>query len=337
MPDIIVSEKGVCKFLAKEIAPALTLLFNRSLAAGQVLQSWKHALVQPIFKTGDRREAANYWPISLTSICCKLLEHIVRSEITSLLNFNNIITDAQQGFHKKRSCKTQLILTVDDLASEIDKGQADMILLELSKAFDRVPHQRLLLKLRSYGITGNTNKWIQNFLINRTQQLVIEGQHSYTGAVTSGVLQGSVLGPTVFLIYINNLGDGIKSTIRLFADDTILYNTIKTATDSTHLQDDIRTLKSWEGRWQMAFNEAKCHQLTVTKKRTKISTSYKLHNQTLDKVTSAKYLGIEITENLHWGKHIQETTAKANKVRETSRDAQQISRHIAKKALHDQC
>ena len=124
-----------------------------------------------------------------------------------------------------------------------------MIILDLSKAFD----QRLLLKLKSCGITGNTNKWIQNFLINRTQQGVVESQHStvYTGAVTSGVPQGSVLGPTLFLIYISDVGDGIKSTICLFTEDTILYNIIKTATDSTQLQDDIRTLESWkeDGRW----------------------------------------------------------------------------------------
>ena len=146
----------------------------------------------------------------------------MRSEITSHLNFNNIFTDAQPEFCKKHSCETQLILKVDDLAREIDKGgQTDMFLLGLSKAFDRVPHQRLLLLLlRPYGITGNTNKWIQNFLINRTQQVVVEGKCSYTGAVTSGVPQGSVFGPTLFLIYINDLGDSIKSTIRLFADDT---------------------------------------------------------------------------------------------------------------------
>ena len=124
--------------------------------------------------------------------------------------------------------------------------------------------------------------------------MVVEGQHSYTGTVTSGVPQSAVLGPILFLTYINDLGDGTKPTVRLFADDTVLYNTIKTATDSTQLQDDIRTLESWEGRWQMAFNGAKCHQLTVIKKRNKIF-SYTLHDQTLDKITSTKYLGVEIS------------------------------------------
>ena len=181
MPGITVSEKGEytllanlnqmkaagpdgipCRLLqsvAKEIASALTLWFNRSFTASQISQSWKHALVQPIFRKGDRNGVAYYQPISLKSICCKLLEHIVRSEIISHLNLNNIITDAQHGFRKKRSCEIQLIFTVDDLAREIDKGgQTDMILLDLSKAFDRVRHQRRLLKPKPYGITGNTNK-----------------------------------------------------------------------------------------------------------------------------------------------------------------------------------
>ena len=125
-------------------------------------------------------------------------------------------------------------------------------------------------------------------------RILLLNSNSIKGAVTYGVPHGYVLDPTLFLIYINDLGDGIKSTIRLFADDTVLYNTIKTATDSTQLPDDIRTLESWEGRWQMAFNEAKCHQLTVTKNRNEISTRYKLH------------LGVEITENLHWEKHIKQ-------------------------------
>ena len=163
-----------------------------------------------------------------------------------------------------------------------------MILLDLSKTFDRVPHQRLVLKLESYGITCNTKIWIQDFLTNTIQQVVVEGQHSHTGAVTPGVARGSVLGPTLFLTFINDLGDGIKSKIRLFTDDTVLHNTCKSATDLTQLHDDIKALESWEGRWQMAFNEAKCHQLTVIKKRNKMYTSYTLNDQTPYKVTNPK-------------------------------------------------
>lgn len=134
------------KELAVELAPALTLLFTQSLSTGDIPADWKHAYVQPVFKKGDRSQAVNYRPISLTCICCKMLEHIVRSTITAHLDKNSIITDAQHGFRKKRSCETQLILTINDLASELDRGgQTDTILLDFSKAFDKVPHQRLLL------------------------------------------------------------------------------------------------------------------------------------------------------------------------------------------------
>ena len=150
--------------LAKELAPGLTHLFITSLESGKIPEIWRHALVQPIFKKGDRSKAANYRPISLTCICCKLLEHIVRSAITKHLDTNGILTDSQHGFRKKRSCESQLILTVNDLAEAIDKGgQTDTILLDFSKAFDVVPHQRLIMKLYFYGIRNQTLHWIQNF------------------------------------------------------------------------------------------------------------------------------------------------------------------------------
>ena len=145
--------------------------------------------------------------------------------------------------------------------------------------------------------------------------MVVEGQHSCTCAVTAGIPQGSVLEHTLFHIYTNDIGDSIKSTIRLFADDTMLYNTIKTATYSAQLKDYLNiTLESCEGRWQMLFSGVKCHHPTVTKKRNRITTSYTLHDQILEKVTSAKYLRVEMTENLHCGKHIQAIATNANKV-----------------------
>ena len=302
------------KELANELAPALTHLFNQSLRTGEVPSIWKHALVQPIYKKGDRAQAANYRPISLTCVCCKLLEHIVRTGITKHLENNNIISDAQHGFRKARSCETQLILTIQDFASEIDSsGQTDAILLDFSKAFDRVPHQRLLRKLEFYGIRGNINKWIENFLLNRTQQVLVEGETSCIGAVISGVPQGSVLGPTLFLVYINDLGEGLRSTVRLFADDTMLYSPIHNHSDSEALQEDLSKLEKWEEKWQMGFNVVKCHQLTVSTKNNIINTSYNLHGQTLEKVKDAKYLGVEISEKLSWKTHVNSITNKANK------------------------
>ena len=336
MPPITVSENGVKKLLqnlnprkasgpdglpcrllqtvAKELAPSLTHLFASSIETGQIPTIWKHALVQPVYKKGDRSKAANYRPISLTCICCKLLEHIIRSEITNHLETNGIITDSQHGFRKGRSCESQLILTVNDLAEEIDKGgQTDTILLDFAKAFDVVPHQRLVMKLYYYGVRDKPLHWIQNFLANRTQEVVVEGEKSKLGQVTSGVPQGSVLGPTLFLVYINDLGDKLKANVRLFADDTVLYQTIRGQEDVESLQTDLQTLEEWENTWQMKFNVTKCHLLVVTKKSEPIKTSYQLHGHQLEQVNKAKYLGVEISNNLSWADHIKSTSKKANR------------------------
>ena len=157
------------KEVAVEIAPAVTLLFQSSLDQGKVPSSWKRGLIVPIFKKGSRSAAANYRPISLTSILSKLCEHIVHCAISNHFDANNVLTDAQHGFRKRWSCETQLILTIDDLAKNVDdKFQTDVILLHFSKAFDKVPHQRLLLKTSHLGISGSTLQWISDFLHDHT-------------------------------------------------------------------------------------------------------------------------------------------------------------------------
>ena len=336
MPEIIVSIAGVrtllrklnpgkasgpdnisgylLKPLADELAPALVLLFNKSLQTGEIPSIWKHALVQPLFKKGDRSRAANYRPISLTCICCKMLEHIIRREITIHLENQDILADAQHGFRQKRSCETQLLLTVDELASNIDAGsQTDIILLDFSKAFDKVPHQRLLAKLDYYGIRGRSHAWIRSFLGDRSQQVVVESKTSYTGAVISGVPQGSVLGPTLFLVYINDLCDNLNSTVRLFADDTSLCEKISTVSDADRLQSDLDKLCEWERKWQMDFNVEKCNSLTVTLRKNPIIYNYQLNGQTLERVDSAKYLGVTLVRSLNWSKHTSTIAATANK------------------------
>ena len=189
----------------------------------------------PIFKKGDRLQPINYRPISLTSITCKMLEHIITSNIMQHLDKHNILHDAQHGFRKNRSTETQLIQLIDNLAHNIDnRVQTDAILLDFQKAFDKVPHQRLLHKLTYYGISPQALNWVQSFLTNRTQQVLLAGNMSSPINVTSGVPQGSVLGPILFLIYINDLPDYIQnnSTVKLFADDTIIYHPITNQQDS---------------------------------------------------------------------------------------------------------
>ena len=162
--------------------------------------------------------------LTLTCILCKVMEHIILSNMWKHLHKHNIILHFQHGFQSGLSCESQLIETVHDWMTAMDnKTQIDAILLDFAKAFDKVPHLRLLSKLTSYGITGNTQNWIKSFLSNRKQRVSVNGALSDITDVTSGVPQGSVLGPVLFLLYINYINGNIKSSIRLFADDSIIY------------------------------------------------------------------------------------------------------------------
>ena len=302
------------KDYACELAPCLTLIFQASLTQGKIPADWKFGHVAPIFKKGDRHKASNYRPITLTSVTCKLLEHILHSSIISHLETHHILSDAQYGFRKKRSCETQLIRTIHDLATGLnEKQQIDAILLDFSKAFDVVPHKRLLLKLSHYGIGGNTLAWIQDFLSNRTQRVLLEGQVSSQSSVTSGVPQGSVLGPLLFLVFINDLPECVSSTTRLFADDSLLYRVINSPDDARLLQEDLNNLQMWEKLWGMSFNPDKCEVLRITNKRSPIQSNYVLHGHTLALTSNAKYLGVTISSDLSWNVHINNITKKANR------------------------
>ena len=169
-------------------------------------------------------------------ISCKILQHIIASAIMKHSDTNNILYLNQHGFRQRRSCETQLIEFTSDLANTLKAGgQTDVLVMDFSKAFDKVSHGRLLHKLAHYGVRGRTHAWIGAFLSGRTQEVVVEGQHSDRVPVTSGVPQGSVLGPCLFLHYISDLPEGIRSSVRLFADDTVMYLTITNLTHSHHL------------------------------------------------------------------------------------------------------
>ena len=201
MPDLNITETGVIKLLsdlnpnkasgpdeipgrllklaAAQIAPSLTFIFNQSLRTGDLPEDWRKANVSPIYKKENRTNPGNYRPVSLTCICCKLFEHIIHSQIMDFFDKHGILSDRQHGFHSERSCETQLLITIDDLARSIDqRKQTDIIILDFSKAFHTVPHTRLISKLSHYGIRGNTLRWISNFLCERHQRVVIDGHES---------------------------------------------------------------------------------------------------------------------------------------------------------------
>lgn len=310
-PDGITAR--VLKVCAPSIAPILRKLFQKSISTGALPSDWLNANISPIYKKNDRTDPANYRPVSLTSIICKLLEHIIHGHIMKHFEQHGILADQQHGFRKGRSCETQLSALVNDLQIILDnRSQADLIIMDFSKAFDKVPHQRLLAKLHHVGIRNNIHGWINCFLTNRHQQVVVDGESSRQTPVVSGVPQGTVLGPLLFLIYINDLPNNLSSSVRLFADDCIIYREIKSSDDSVALQEDIDHLRNWESTWQMGFNKSKCFHMRVTHKRKPTINQYIMGEDPLTEVTNHPYLGVEISSDLTWNRHINQVASKAN-------------------------
>ncbi len=279
---------------------------------GTVPSEWSKAFVSPIYKKGEKFVASNYRPVSLTCIACKVLEHIVVSNILDHLDKYNILVDNQHGFRARRSCETQLVCFVQDLVQSIQHSQVDIAIMDFSKAFDVVHHGRLLYKASHYGIRGLTNNWLRAFLGDRTQQVVVDGSKSGSASVDSGVPQGSVLGPLLFLLYINDLPQTVKSNVRLFADDCVLYREIKSATDASLLQEDLDSLAVWERKWKMSFNIGKCHIMHATRSRKTLNHVYSLHGEPLSTVSQATYLGVELSSDLSWSPHVNKITSKAS-------------------------
>ena len=233
------------------------------------------------------------------------------------LDLNNILDNAQHGFRKRRSCESQLLLSANDFLKSLDGStQTDAILLDFAKAFDKVAHKRLLLKLEAIGITGNTLGWIESFLSHREQTVILEGKSSDTNPVTSGVPQGTVLGPLLFLVYINDMPRCVHSSnTRLFADDCLIYKEIRTHQDAADLQSDLDALQRWEKQWLMSFHPQKCQLLRITRKRSPVETEYSIHDHILEKGDIAKYLGVSLHKHCSWSPHIHQTAKKANNTR----------------------
>ena len=228
---------------------------------------------------------------------------------------DNILYDLQHRFRQHRSCETQLLQFVSHIKENLhSKQQTDLNIMDFSKAFDKVGHQRLLRKLEFYGIKGTTNRWIASFLRDRKQSVVVEGEKSEYVEVLSVVPQGSVLGPSLFLLYINDICDNLSSTVQLFADDTICYPAIKTKQDSQRLQEDLDRLGVWEQKWEMEFHWDKCQVIHITHNKKVIQHQYSLHSHILKSVDSAKYLGVTISSDFKWNSHIDNTVTKANRV-----------------------
>ena len=191
------------KEIVEQISTPLAKLFNLSLEEGIVPSEWKEANITPLFKKGSRNKPENYRPVSLTSVICKLLETLIRDHMVEFLVKHNLINTSQHGFLKARSCLTNLLCFFEEINKWVDDGSpVDVVYLDFQKAFDKVPHQRLILKLKAHGIGNDVINWIEKWLTHRRQRVIVDGEISNWKSVLSGVPQGSVLGPILFLIYI---------------------------------------------------------------------------------------------------------------------------------------
>lgn len=359
MPNITVTPNGVFKLLSgleskkaigpdnisatllktvsAEITPVIVSLFQQSFDTGVFPDEFKMAKITPIHKKGQKSNVENYRPISLTSILGKCLEHILASQLMDHLDRNGILIPQQHGFRKRRSTVTQLLLTCEDFATSLNsRSQVDAILLDFSKAFDKVPHKHLIYKLQFYGLRGNYLNWARSFLQNRTQRTVIDGETSRQSTVKSGVPQGTVLGPLFFLCYINDFPDSVSSSsVRLFADDALLYRQIESKADQNLLQTDLDSLVKWSHDWGMHFNSKKCYVLTTTLKTKPHSFVYNLSGQNLESVKSHPYLGVTLDSKLSWTPHINSTIAKATRsLNFLRRNLHRCSSHIKETAYN---
>jgi hypothetical protein len=289
---------------------AITNLFNECVASGSIPKVWKTAQVTALHKKGPKWEACNYRPISLTCILCKVFEKVVRNHVMN--HFLPFVSDTQHGFLKGKSCLSNLFECFDKIDEIVnDGGDVDILYLDFQKAFDTVPHKRLIHKLKSYGITGKTLDIITDFLSSRTFRVRVGDTLSDVFKVTSGVPQGSVLGPLLFLIFINDIPNGIKSFLLLFADDLKL---IVNANLKDVTQKDLDLLSEWQKKWLLSFNttDSKCKVLSISKSGTRENINkYYLNDGLLPNVAGEKDLGVNIESNLGWGSHIQSNISKA--------------------------
>uniref|UniRef100_A0A8C5LYI6 Reverse transcriptase domain-containing protein n=1 Tax=Leptobrachium leishanense TaxID=445787 RepID=A0A8C5LYI6_9ANUR len=269
------------------------------LELSTILQMWNTILanVVPIYKKGSREESGNYRPVSLTSVVGKLMETMLKERIVEHLKTHRLQDQKQHGFTSGRSCQTNLIDFFDWVTKIIDTGGAvDIAYLDFSKAFDTVPHRRLINKLQSLSLDSNIVDWIRQWLSDRQQRVVVNGVYSAQGLVTSGVPQGSVLGPILFNIFISDIAEGINGKVCLFADDTKICNRVDVPGGISQMTNDLGKLKKWSELWQLSFNVDKCKIMHLGRKNPRVE--YRIFDTVLTSTSEDRDLGVIISEDL---------------------------------------
>ncbi|KAL5262155.1 hypothetical protein ACHWQZ_G007751 [Mnemiopsis leidyi] len=317
----------ILKACKEPLAQALSILWKSSFETGVIPMVYKEQFITPVYKKGNKTDPANYRPISLTSHVIKIFERVIRKNLVEYLEINNLFSSKQHGFRKGRSCLTQLLQHMDYLLENfLDNSETDVIYLDYAKAFDKVDHSILLEKIKAYGIDGKLFEWIKQFLCGRSQTVVVDGKKSISMPVISGVPQGTVLGPILFLLYVNDMDKNIKSSkINSFADDTRISKRISNLNDCTLLQEDLEYVIEWSKENNMLLHEDKFEFLSYRTPASKtiaealpfmadVNNYTTSNGTTLDKSSLVRDLGVIMSEDLSWSPHINLMVDQANQI-----------------------
>ena len=293
----------VLKMTSETSAIYLTELFNHSLKTETVPRIWKQANVSPIYKKGERASPENYRPVSLLPCVSKAMERCIHNHMMSFLEENNLLVPNQSAFRANRSTVTQLLELVDALGRTLDKQEiAKVPFCDLSKAFDRVWHNGLLQKLELKGITGPLLRWIKDYLSNRYQRW---------RRIRAGVPQGSIMGPLLFLVFVDDVINELYSNPRIFADDILSMATGKDQQECCEkLQADLTSIDAWATKWKMGLNAKKTVCLTVTRQAEPVI-YLNINGEIITEVSAHKHLGLTLEKDLKWREHVRNITSRA--------------------------
>ena len=305
----------VLREVADEIVDIVVLLFDESLTKAEVPSDWLKAVIAVIFKKGKKSLAGNYRPVSLTCILCKCMERLIRDHIVEHMKRNKLFSRKQYGFLAGRSVTLQLLYALEKWTEALDNGEEiDCIYTDFMKAFDRVPHQRLLVKMKSYGINTDICSWVEMFLTNRSQKVVINGTHSDWEEIKSGVPQGSVLGPVLFLLFINDLPEEVVSELLLYADDAKIFRVIRSDEDREVLQRDLHAMSLWSDIWLLSFHPEKLKKLTISRNMFQVERRYRVGEDAVKNVDMEVDLGVCVDTDLDFNEQRKKQVGKANRM-----------------------